>query len=80
MNQVSVLSTLSAGSVLRPNTAALDGPRVSALVQRLHELAGLRATQLRSSIVGLKERNERLAEITAEFVRAIARSNEEHKA
>ena len=55
--------------VLGPNTAALDGPRVSALVQRLHELGWIEGRTIAIEYRWAEGRNEHLAEIAAEFVR-----------
>ena len=54
---------------LGPNTAALDGPRVSALVQRLHELGWIEGRTIAIEYRWAEGRNEHLAEIAAEFVR-----------
>ena len=54
---------------LGPNTAALDGPRVSALVQRLHELGWIEGRTIAIEYRWAEGRNEHLAEIADEFVR-----------
>ena len=54
---------------LGPNTATLDGPRVSALVQRLRELGWIEGSTIAIEYRWAEGRNEHLAEIADEFVR-----------
>src|SRR5207342_1939455 len=54
---------------LSPNTVALDGPRISALVQRLRELGWIEGRNIAIEYRWAEGRIEHLAEFAAEFVR-----------
>jgi len=54
---------------LGPNTASLDGRRVSAFVQRLRELSWIESRNAAIEYRWAEGRTERLAEFAAEFVR-----------
>ena len=51
------------------STAAIDGPRVSALLERLRELGWIEGRTIAIEYRWAEGRNEHLAEIMAEFVR-----------
>ena len=53
---------------LSPNTVALDGPRISALVQRLRELGWIEGRNIAIEYRWAEGRIEHLAEFAAEFV------------
>jgi putative ABC transport system substrate-binding protein len=54
---------------LGPNTAAVDGPRVRAMVERLRELGWIEGRTVAIEYRWAEGRNEHLAEIASEFVR-----------
>ena len=53
---------------LAPNTRALDSPRVAAFVERLRDLGWIEGRTITIDYLWVEGRNERLAEIAAEFV------------
>jgi putative tryptophan/tyrosine transport system substrate-binding protein len=53
----------------RPNTAAIDGPRVNAMVQRLQELGWVAGRTVAIEYRWAEGRNNNLADIAAELVR-----------
>src|SRR5262249_6282683 len=55
--------------LLLPNTVALDGPRVGALVRRLRELGWIEGRNIALEYRWADGRTEHLAEFAAEFVR-----------
>src|SRR5215468_3377286 len=54
--------------LLLPNTVALDGPRVGALVRRLRELGWIEGRNIALEYRWADGRTEHLAEFAAEFV------------